>query len=582
VTRLHIDWTARVLVALAITTSVVLFRATSASAHAELIGTSPAWGVQLAEAPARIELRFSEGVEIALGAIRVFDSDSRQVNVPAASHFGDDTVVAVELNPPSTDRLSPPPSPWASGQYAVAWRVVSDDGHPLSGAFLFTVGADGGGADPEFLATVLARDGRDATVRALVSISRVSTYAGLSILLGGLAFLLWCWPAGAARGPSGDERSASRRRVGAVLWTAGALALIASLAQIALQGAYATGRGLGAAFEPSLWRAVSETRTGRAWLVRSIAIAALMVAAATRSRLSHRSWQGATATASLVVLVSVAFGGHGANGRAPRLGTVTTVVHVAAAAIWIGGLAMLLVALLDHAANNDRGATDGNDNRAERSTVALRFSRLATWTVAGVAVTGVVQALRQVGSVDALTSTNYGKLLMLKVAIVALVIITAAVSRRLVRSSNATPAGSLRWTVGSELIGVAAVLVLTSLLVNTAPAVAARAKPFAATVFRGDRSVSITVEPGRVGLNDIHITLTSASGSFEAASAITAQLTLPARGFGPLEVPLQSAGPNHAIASGVSLTLAGNWRLEIAARYGEFTEVRFAVDVNVR
>jgi copper transport protein len=549
----------RAVVACGIVTLGVLVGAGSASAHAELVGTYPVAGAQLTDAPRTIELRFSEGVEIALGAIRIFDSAGRQLDIGDSRHTGDGRVVQVELDAPSTDNTSALTP--TSGQYVVAWRVVSTDGHPVSGAFVFTVGTTGPKVDPAFVQSVLASDGGDTTVGALMALGRTVLYAALAILIGGLAFLVWCWP----------KNATAPHRATALLWTAGALALLASMMQISLQGAYATGRTLSGAFEPSLWRAVLRTRTGNAWLIRSLAITALLGIVATRSRRDRLAWRVAAVGASIAVLVAVAFGGHGANGRAPVLGTVATVVHVAAASIWVGGLVMLVVVLFDAG--------------APRSDVAQRFSRLALWSVGVVGVTGTIQALRQVGGFDAVGSTRYGKLLILKVAVVALVFLSAMMSRRVVRVGRPSVDGalnSLRWTVASEVVGAAAVLVLTSLLVNTAPAVAVNTRPFAATVFQGDRAASITVEPARVGPNDIHITLTSPSGSFATARTITAQLLLPERSVGPLALALQPAGPNHVIASGVTVPFAGTWRLEVTARYDEFTEVQFGVDVKVR
>ena len=63
---------------------LALAAAGPASAHAVLEGTAPERGAQLDTAPAQVVLRFSEPVEIALGAVRVYDARGREVQAGAA------------------------------------------------------------------------------------------------------------------------------------------------------------------------------------------------------------------------------------------------------------------------------------------------------------------------------------------------------------------------------------------------------------------------------------------------------------------------------------------------------------------
>src|SRR5262249_6329967 len=102
----------------------------AASAHATLLGTVPARGAQLEQAPPQVELRFDEAVEAAFGSLKVFDGNGTPVHTGAATSRG--TRVAVKLPPDLKD-----------GTYTATYRVISADGHPVSGGFVFSIGEAG-------------------------------------------------------------------------------------------------------------------------------------------------------------------------------------------------------------------------------------------------------------------------------------------------------------------------------------------------------------------------------------------------------------------------------------------------------
>ena len=105
-------------------------------AHALLEGTVPERGAALERAPGQVVLRFSEPVEIAFGAVRVFDAEGAQVQQGEPFHpDGRGGEVAVRLRGDLPD-----------GGYTATYRVVSADSHPVSGGFVFSVGSGGGGA----------------------------------------------------------------------------------------------------------------------------------------------------------------------------------------------------------------------------------------------------------------------------------------------------------------------------------------------------------------------------------------------------------------------------------------------------
>jgi copper transport protein len=104
----------------------------AALAHAELLGTVPGADEVVQESPDTITLTFSEPVSVSLGGVRVY--------APDGSRADDGEAEA------RSSRVSVPVRASARGTYAASWRVLSADGHAVSGAFVFHVGERGGSA----------------------------------------------------------------------------------------------------------------------------------------------------------------------------------------------------------------------------------------------------------------------------------------------------------------------------------------------------------------------------------------------------------------------------------------------------
>ncbi len=218
-----------------------LAAAPSAGAHAVLLEAQPGDGTIVAESPPEVVLRFSEPVETALGAIRVFKADGTRVDDGSLTRPGAQAV-ATGLRPDLPD-----------GTYTVAWRVVSADSHPVRGAFVFHVGSPG--ANPEGIAgEVLAGGEISGALSAGFTTVRFFTLALTLLTVGGVVALVLVL---------GGVTGGGRRTL---LTTLGGLAVVlglTSLAGIVLQGADATGVGIVDALDWSLIRSVLETRFGQ-------------------------------------------------------------------------------------------------------------------------------------------------------------------------------------------------------------------------------------------------------------------------------------------------------------------------------
>ncbi len=567
----------RALGALAVVVIALMALAGPAAAHAGLESTDPASGAVLEQSPKQISLRFSEAVEIALGGIRLYDGTGHELDVGEPHHVdGDNSQVAV-----STGTLD-------DGAYVVSWRVVSADSHPVNGAFTFQVGTGDAVRDPGLITRLLSQDGGNPAAGAVLGLSRFVAYAAMAVLAGGLVFLVAIWPAGRRR-----------RRIRVLLWVALGAGVVAGLVAIAVQAPYASGRALSDAFKPSEWSEVLRTRAGRAWGLRVVLLAvAGGVLLLTLERLEARWWQLAGIFSGLGLFVLVADGGHGTTGRWAGIGVVATMAHLGGMAIWLGGLTLLAVGVLRE---------PDPDDALERT---REFSPIAFGAVAVIIASGVVQAYRQVGSLDALRETEYGRLLLVKTAVVVVLVAVGWWSRRLIHrdppvasptavsvsaavldehvgGGPAPAAGAqgmrrrLRVTVGAEVALAAVVLAVTSLLVASAPAVSEVTKPFNATITQGSRLASITIDPAHTGRNTLHIYISTPGGSLDKADEITVRMTLPERDLGPIPVPVTDAGPNHVTTDNLEIPYRGTWNIEVLARFGETDQTRFATNFTV-
>ena len=211
----------------------------------------------------------------------------------------------------------------------------------------------------------------------------------------------------------------------------------------------------------------------------------------------------------------------------------------------------------------------------EALTLTRRFSRQAGFAVAAVAATGSFALWRQAGSLDALRTTPVGALLLVKLGIVALLVLLGAKNRRALAGADASPGAAVRAvrrTVGVEVVGMAAVIGVTALVVNLAPARDVVSRPIALTVETASGLVNITVDPAKRGNNELHPYALSNEGASRPVEAISATLSNAGAGIERLESRIVRAGPNHFQALSLDLPLAGIWRVDISVKLDAFTE----------
>jgi len=505
-----------------------------ASAHAELISSSPTDQELLRNSPTEIALQFTEGVDPIAPGIRLVDANGNDVEIGAV----DQSTGTDRMEAAITTELD-------DGTYVIAWQAVSADSHRVRGSITFSVGEPSavsvGVVDGLFDAS--ADGGTDSL---LLGIGRFASYAGVGLLVGSSVLALALSPA-----------TIASRRVGVLLIGAAELAFVGTLWMIAAQANLIGGSLLA-------WGDVVATRSGQWWLARLVVITLFGVLIALRSRLAARGGVIVVGLLGFGVLAVTAAGGHAVSGDDVALGFASTLVHLSAMAIWVGGLAAVLV----------------SPGPGQFWPMINRFSPWALGSVGALAISGGVNAWRQLGDLSDLTDNAYGRWLVIKLVLVALVLGLAGFNRRAVHRRDVAAGPLVRRNVSFELAGIALILGATAGLVNSPPPETA-AEIASATSVVGERVAQVELEPAVTNGTELHVYLSSPSGSLDRADEITVTAELPAQDIPSFDVEVFPAGPNHVVGSAVNLPVAGLWTFEVTARYGEFDQVVFTVQIPV-
>jgi copper transport protein len=546
-------------VALVLAVMVVLTTtAGPAAAHAQLVSTDPVAGEALAEAPERVTVTFNERVNALPDAVRVFDGDGSRV----------DTADLDIVEAGKALRLDLPDLP--DGGYVVTWRVVSVDGHPITGGVSWRVG-DGPAVERPVLERLLSAEDGDAGLHALAAVVRTLMFGALVVLVGGLFLVALLWPAGAA------DRRTRRALVGAAI-----TGFVATAVSMGVEAADAAGRGIGQVADVGAALDTWDTSFGRGAIARLVLLVALGALAAATHRRRQRAllWDATLVGLALATFASLSLAGHARTGRWTTLAVPLDVVHQLAGSIWLGGLAVLALLVLPRLVDDD-GTVE-------------RFSRLAMVCVAVVAATGVVQGVRQLRDIDGLRDTDYGRLLVIKVVLVALVVALGAMSRSFVRTRRAARLEGatdldddivvlrrrLRRSVGLETAVAVAVLVATSLLVAANPTASEELTGFTASKVVDGAVIEVTAAPTRPGPVTFHITASDPGAGLTSEVTANVTLSLPERGITGVAVPLHALTRSHWTAAAIDVPIAGDWTLRVTVVTGlDSRTARFVVPI---
>ncbi len=546
----------RLLAVVALLCCISVLRASPASAHAVLLRAEPSPQTTVESPPAAIRLTFSEPVEVAFGAVRVFDVNGNRVD-PGTIRRADgnrQVVLPVSLE---------------DGTYTVTWRVTSEDGHPVRGGFGFFVGA------PSTISAVAVPvdEGSGPVVTIGYGIARFLWFGALITVLGMVAMRRWVWTPAVRAAGMGDSAAAVgfRRRFRAVLAGAWVVLVVAGLAVLVFQSATVSGLSLGEAARPEVLRELLKTAFGRLWIVQMVLAVVLsvpvfaLVARRPVLGLSPRTWLVAMGVVGAALCVATA-----ANGHARTVWTAAVMVpslglHLLAAAVWGGGLAALVV--LGRLAWRSVAADERP--RLLRELIA-RFGKVGVIAAPVLFVTGVVTSFGLLAKVSDLWDVSFGRVVSAKVALFGLAIALAAVHRlrtpKRLATAGAGAVGGFERSGAAELLAVTAAVAMASVLVALVPgrslALAAKG-PVNQERPAGPYTVQLYIDPTRVGENEVHVTFVNDAG-LAAAEVATVDVTLGPAGAEPAPIEMRLISPGHFVGD-TTFSAPGRVSLSVAS-----------------
>jgi copper transport protein len=525
---------------------LTLLFASPAAAHAELVTINPANGAQLSEPPTKVQLRFTESVNLIDGGIRLVDDEG----------------VTVPTSDPTVDRntVTWPMPELSEGAYVVTWRVVSSDGHPISGASSFGVGTAA--------AAVPAADSADpssselaagSTAPLAVITSRLAGYVAFALFAGVAAFVLLCAP------------DASKNPTLQLLVRGGILGgAVTAVAALLVQGPYTAGVSVSQMLDTRLLPQTLDTPFGTAmmWRLGLYVAIGVLVWRLPRILTPLGGWLLPAGVAGIAVTIAAA--GHaGASGL---IGLGVDALHALTAGLWVGGLVALVVL-----------------GRSVEPRVLHQFSTLAIASVLTLIVTGTLNSLLHLDAIEELWRTRYGLTLLIKLTLVAGTLGAAAVSRRRVQQHRVP-----RRSIWLEAALTVAVFAITAMLSTTSPpprgadpAIHAGhvTEPAAASEavqmsLRDQGNAALSVTPATTGGSHLHLVLVDPNGRPLAANGVTLKVANPGRDIAP--IPVEMSMLDGAWVANYRFPFPGTWKAILTVEGIGPSAVVTAADMTIR
>ncbi len=509
--------------------------------HAVLLSTAPGDQEVVLISPDTVVLRFNEPVQPVF--VRLIDASGKELEVGAARAINREVVLELA-------------APLAEAMYLVSYRVTSSDAHPVAGSILFAVGAEPESWTPPEIAV----DAGSAWP-AIAAANRGLHFVALALAAGGTIFLLLL---------RGKNTGVLRNRLRPVIALTAALAAGTAILAIGFQGGVLLEPGPSGIFDPGVWRAGAGTT--QSWQsAAAIGALGLMWMGSWMGMSPVLGWAGA-----FVALASFVLTGHVVTAAARWLTIPAALAHAVPAMVWVGSFVPLM--LVERLPAAEAGPT------------IRRFSLAAVAGLLMLAAGGVAVAVLQVRSLDGVTSTEYGRLLIFKTVLVAILLSLAAFNRfRLTPSLVAGEANawnSFRGSVAVELAVGTAVLMITATMAQTAPprSILDTASPDSYLVeeLSGNRSISVGLTPARAGRNTLTVTLVGDAWGGVSSLSATAMLSNEAEAVEPLTRDLVPGGPLSFALSGPEFAFPGDWTVRIEVLVTDFEKAVFTTTVVVR
>lgn len=502
----------------------------AAHAHAALVAAAPADGIVLAAMPPQAVLTFDEPVSPLVFRLVLPNGTSQVLGHLQAA----DNKLRIDL-----------PMQRQTGTYALSWRVISADGHPVGGAVVFSLGVAGAAPAIEPGSTLIVR-------QSAIWLARLALYIGLFFGVGAALFRA-CSPPGA-----NSPVRCARMAIG--------LGLIAIPVSLALQGLDALNASWSALAGAQVWLTALRTTYS---ITLALALLALLAArGALAGASSGRIRLGAIAA---VVLLGAAFAASGHASVAPPqwLARPAVWLHVVAVTAWLGALIPLLGLV--------------RNNGVQLLPALTRFSYHIRWMVAVLLASGLLLAVLQLDHVAALWRTAYGQILLCKLVLVAILFLLAAWNRYRLTAAVLAGKKAARRALGriitAEIVLALCVLGVVALWRFTPPArVMSAGAPVVVSAHLHGASAMVqavyTQAAGSGQAGTLQLTLTDAQSAPLLPIAVDVSFLNASSGMEPLLRRATQVGPGHWEVRSLRLPKLQHWTLRLDIFISDFDRIQ--------
>lgn len=529
----------------------------SMAAHAYLDESSPAPNEIVATAPTEVVLTFTEPLERSYSRAELYDSDGNSIPDATSREGDDEYTMVLDL-----------PANLPNGIYSVLWRTLSTaDGHTAQNYVPFTIGTIDD-VDPAAVTMAHAEEAHGSG--SLSGVARWSALFGLAAALS--AWPMWLLVFRPSISPMWQVGPKFTRLMRRYTTVAVMIAILGSLFALMVQASALTDGN----FLDKIRITLGDTRYGTLWFARIVLLFAYGLL------LQWLAWwwprrQPLLSITGLLVAVTlpipfslISHASAQTTGRSSAI--FNDVVHLLAASLWVGGIFTIVAVLIPAL----KGMSP-DDRRLILARVLPRFSAIALTAWATLALTGFYSAWLQVGSIDALRTTEYGESLTLKLIILLPILILAAfnfvvVTRRLQHHSSSIGTSS-SWTrrfafaVGAEAALAVAVLMVVGTLTGQAPAredIVMQSNDALITFPGDDRQAKLTLAPGVPGPNQFQLNIDGEPVPHDAD--VLMRVELPDQDTGEREITMSHTDTNDYVHVGSELSMAGDWDFTLIIR----------------
>ncbi len=583
--------------ALLIAIIISLLFSGQALAHALLLRSLPESNAVLPQPPASIELWFSEPLENGFSLVQLIGSDGDPIPLGTQT---------VDANDPT--HLSAPVNALPPGIYTVSWTTLSQtDGHAFSGNFPFTV-LNPDGSYPAGTAAIIDSKERSELPTPLQTAARWLMLTG-GILLMGLALFLGYVAAELMR--NDPELNTRLNTLGIKLLALAVVSIVLgswlqlitqaiqleSLAQLPRLVSSTYGGALNLARQAFsvagllniLWLSPQPLPNWQQRILRVVALYAVALVALLM--LTAFQGQGLIAVPVSLLLAGMAFLGRRStlliSGSAMLLcfsmgshaGAVTgsfwaiifDFIHLLGTAAWAGGLMLLPLMLHQHR------QTAAAENPTSLGPLFRRYGQMAKLSFFVLWTTGLLSSLVQIPSIESLFNTHYGRVLLIKIALMLVVWGISMVSSRVFRGRPdpaKMPALMQKFTrlVGGAAVASLVLMLVVAVLVQTQPPPKENPQESvpdyrSEIITADDLDIQLQVSPAKIGLNQFYVQLAHPDGSsIGDVQLVRLMFDQQDSQLGQSNVEMQLLGPDRYWIEGTFLNRPGKWNISIYVR----------------